>query len=128
MDGVSPDCRAILKTGGLKGMQNMKRRIGIAVRVRQIRLDLYGEDGLENVARALGVPAQTWRNYERGVTMPAEMLLEFMALTGADPIWLLSGDGERISSEDFPSRSERRQAFGRDGKRLTFELQREGEN
>ena len=82
----------------------MKRRIEIAVRMREIRQDLYGEHGLENLAVALGVPAQTWRNYEQGVTMPAEMLLEFMVLTGADPNWLLTGDGERISSEIPPSR------------------------
>jgi hypothetical protein len=66
-------------------MKKMKRRIEIAVRMREIRQDLYGEHGLENLAVALGVPAQTWRNYEQGITMPAEMLLEFMVLTGADP-------------------------------------------
>ena len=87
-------------------MPKMSRKVGIAVRVREIRQDLYGEDGLENLAAALGVPTQTWRNYERGVTMPAEMLLEFMALTGADPNWLLTGDGERMSSEVLPSRLE----------------------
>jgi hypothetical protein len=50
------------------------------------------------------VRANTWRNYERGITMPAEVLLEFMMLTGADPDWLLTGDGERIRSEILPSR------------------------
>jgi hypothetical protein len=94
----------MLKTGVLKGMKKLDRIVGIAVRVREIRQDLYGEDGLENLAAALDVPAQTWRNYERGVTMPAETLLEFMVLTGADPNWLLTGDGERISSELLPSR------------------------
>jgi transcriptional regulator with XRE-family HTH domain len=94
------------RTGALKGMQQMQRRNGIAARVRQIRQDFYGEDGLEKLAGALGVPEQTWRNYERGVTMPAELLLEFMALTGADPNWLLSGDGERMRSQALPLRSE----------------------
>ena len=84
----------------------MNGKLGIAARVRQIRQDLYGEDGLENLAGAMGVPAQTWRNYERGVTMPAEILLEFMVLTGAEPNWLLTGDGERIGSEILPSRLE----------------------
>ena len=87
-------------------MQKMNRKVGIAVRVREIRQDLYGEDGLENLAAALGVPTQTWRNYERAVTMPAEMLLEFMALTGADLNWLLTGDGVRMSSEVLTSRLE----------------------
>jgi transcriptional regulator with XRE-family HTH domain len=92
------------RTGALKGMQQMQRRIGIAARVRQIRQDFYGEDGLEKLAGALGVPEQTWRNYERGVTMPAELLLAFIALTGADPNWLLTGDGERMSSQNVRSR------------------------
>ena len=66
-------------------MQKIQRRIGIAARVRQIRRDFYGEDGVEKLAGALGVPAETWRNYERGVTMPAELLLAFMALTAPIP-------------------------------------------
>ena len=84
----------------------MARKFGIAVRVRELREDLYGEDGLENLAAALGVPAQTWRNYESGVTMPAEVLLEFLTLTGTDPNWLLTGDGERMRSQALPLRSE----------------------
>ena len=87
-------------------MQKTKRKIEIAVRVRRIRQDIYGEDGLENLAEMLGVPAQTWRNYERGVTMPAELLLKFIVLTGADPSWLLTGDGKRIGSKVLPSRVE----------------------
>lgn len=81
----------------------MNRKLGIAERVREVRKDLYGEHSLENLAFALGIPAQTWRNYERGVTIPADILLEFILLTGADPNWLLTGDGERMSTEIFPS-------------------------
>lgn len=90
-------------------MMNMNRKFGLAYRVREIRQDLYGEDGLETLARALGVPAETWRNYERGVTMPADMVLEFIVVTGADPRWLLTGEGERLSEESrlFPSDSAR---------------------
>jgi hypothetical protein len=84
----------------------MNRRLGIAVRMREIRQDIYGETGLEDLARALRVPPKTWRNYEQGVTMPAEILLAFMVLTDADPNWLLTGDGERMSSELSPSRLE----------------------
>ena len=86
-------------------MRKLSRKSGLADRVREIRQDLYGEDGLEFLARALGLPAQTWRNYERGITMPAELLLAFVVLTGADPKWLLTGEGERLSEEIhlFPS-------------------------
>ena len=44
---------------------------------------------------ALGLPARTWLNYEGGVTMPATVLLSFLDLTGADPHWLLTGQGLR---------------------------------
>jgi hypothetical protein len=81
----------------------MTQKIEIAARLREIRENLYGEDGLENLATALGVPARTWRNYERGVTMPAEALLRFLTLTSANPIWLLMGEGERLLDEPFPS-------------------------
>ena len=63
----------------------MKRKALLAHRVREIRLKLFGEDGLSALARALDIPAGTWLNYELGVTMPAEVLLAFLEITGADP-------------------------------------------
>ena len=92
MDGL-PHCRGSLKIRALKGMQKMKRRIGIAVRVREIR-SLYGENGVENLAGA-GSASSDLANYEQGVTMPAELLLSSV-LAAADPNWLLTGDGERM--------------------------------
>ena len=80
----------------------MNRKAKLAERLREIRQYLYGEDGVENLAQALGVPAQTWRNYERGITMPAELLLEFLQLTDADPNWLLTGEGKRLSADNWP--------------------------
>ena len=47
------------------------------------------------LARRLNLPARTWYNYETGVTVPAEVLLGFIDQTGANPIWLLSGEGPR---------------------------------
>ncbi len=41
----------------------------------------------------MNLPARTWYNYETGVTVPAEVLLGFIDQTGANPLWLLSGDG-----------------------------------
>ena len=108
-------------------MPKTTRKFGIAVRVRELREDLYGEDGLENLAAALGVPAQTWRNYESGVTMPAEVLLEFLTLTGTDPNWLLTGEGERLLYETSPSRMDMKRPLGRP-KQVTLNHQLEGEN
>jgi hypothetical protein len=65
-------------------MTTIKRRL--ASRVRQIRLERFGEDGVEHLAGMLGLPARTWANYESGVTIPAEAILRFIAMTGANPL------------------------------------------
>jgi transcriptional regulator with XRE-family HTH domain len=60
-------------------------------RLRQVRTELYGEDGGPELARLLGLPARTWANYEAGVTIPGEVLLALLDLTGVEPRWLLRG-------------------------------------
>ncbi len=80
----------------------MKVRIELAGRIREIREDLYGVDGIDALAGTVGVPAYTWCNYEGGVTMPAWVLLRFLALTGANPNWLLTGEGERLGPDIQP--------------------------
>ena len=70
-------------------------KASISRRLREVRQELFGEHGGPELARRLGLPARTWYNYETGVTVPAEVLLSFIDQTGANPVWLLSGDGER---------------------------------
>jgi phage repressor protein C with HTH and peptisase S24 domain len=65
----------------------------LAERLRQVRVDLYGERGGSEMARRLGLPVRTWYNYEAGVTVPAEVLLRFVELTSVEPMWLLHGRG-----------------------------------
>ena len=62
-------------------------------RVCRIRDDIYGEAGIPELAEALGLPAETWEAYEDGLEMPATVLLRFLCLTGAEPLWLLTGQG-----------------------------------
>jgi hypothetical protein len=71
----------------------------LARRLREVRMDLFGDKGATEVARALEVPSRTWYNYERGVTVPAEVLLRFIALTRVEPQWLLDGQGEKYRGE-----------------------------
>jgi hypothetical protein len=71
------------------------RKASISQRLREIRQELHGEHGGPEMARQLGLPARTWYNYESGVTVPAEILLSFIDLTGANPSWLFSGRGPR---------------------------------
>ncbi len=68
-------------------------------RLREIRLDLFGDHGGPELARRLNLPARTWYNYETGVTVPAEVLLAFIDQTGTNPVWLLSGVGEKFSRD-----------------------------
>jgi hypothetical protein len=71
----------------------------LAARVRDIRLELFGEHGGPLLAMKLGLPHRTWLNYEAGITMPASVILRFIDLTGASPRWLLSGEGERYAPQ-----------------------------
>lgn len=61
---------------------------------------MFGDHGGPELARRLNLPARTWYNYETGVTVPAEVLLAFIDQTGANPVWLLSGEGERFVRGD----------------------------
>lgn len=70
-------------------------KAAISTRLREIRCDLFGEHGGPEMARRLNLPARTWYNYETGVTVPAEVLLGFIDQTGANPVWLLNGDGPK---------------------------------
>ncbi len=72
----------------------MERNLAFARRLRCVREELYGDDPAA-LAAALGLPVETWLNYEFGVTMPALTLLQFIEVTGAAPRWLLTGDGDR---------------------------------
>jgi hypothetical protein len=62
-------------------------------RLRLVRIEKYGLSGTAEIARELGIPEQTWCNYERGVTVPGELLLRFIVLTSVDPEWLADGVG-----------------------------------
>ena len=70
-------------------------KASLSRRLREIRQELFGEHGGPELARRLSLPARTWYNYETGVTVPAEVLLGFIDQTGANPQWLLSGDGSK---------------------------------
>src|SRR5271155_668719 len=70
-------------------------KASLSRRLREVRQEIFGEHGGPELSRRLNLPARTWYNYETGVTVPAEVLLGFIEQTGANPIWLLTGDGPR---------------------------------
>jgi SOS-response transcriptional repressor LexA len=74
----------------------VQTKASLSERLRAIRAELFGERGGPELARRLGIPIRTWYNYESGVTVPGEVILRFVELTGVDPIWLLHGEGPRF--------------------------------
>ena len=75
---------------GLKATQ------GLAQRVREIRVEHFGESGVPLLAETLDLPERTWHNYESGVTIPALVILRFIEVTKANPRWLLTGTGDKF--------------------------------
>jgi hypothetical protein len=74
----------------------------LAQRLRQVRVECYGEQGTAALAADLDLPERTWLNYEAGVAMPAEVLLNFIGLTRTNPSWLLEGEGDRYLVRSRP--------------------------
>ena len=67
----------------------------MARRVRQVRVERFGEEGVPIVADLLCVPARTWRSFEAGARIPAPAIRRFLELTGTSPRWLRTGKGPR---------------------------------
>ncbi|WP_165251604.1 hypothetical protein [Paludisphaera soli] len=70
---------------------------GLSQRLREIRLELYGENGGPILAAELKIPFRRWAFYEAGASMPAQDLLRFLELTGANSNWLLTGEGTKYN-------------------------------
>jgi hypothetical protein len=78
----------------------------LASRVRQIRVEKFGAEGVADVSRAMSIAPRTWDHFENGVMIPAWVLLQFIELTDVEPHWLFTGKGERYRIP--PMKSSRR--------------------
>ena len=78
----------------------MSVKWALAGRIREVREDLYGQNGGPLLADALRVPFRSWVQYESGETIPALIMLSFIAVTAADPHWLLTGEGRRYLNQN----------------------------
>ena len=74
---------------------DLETRAGLVRRIREIREDLYGPHGAQFLADDLALPLETWANFERGVTFPAEVILRLIDAVGVSPRWLLTGEGPK---------------------------------
>jgi hypothetical protein len=75
----------------------------LASRVREIRVETFGDDGIATLSQVMNIPVRTWEHFENGVTIPASILLHFIEITGVEPHWLLTGEGERYRARPVPS-------------------------
>ena len=71
----------------------LQAKQALARKLRKLRLEHFGEEGVTQLAQLLGLPEATWLNYEAGVTIPGEILLAFVILTETEPRWFLQADG-----------------------------------
>jgi hypothetical protein len=74
-------------------------KLDLARRVKEIRAELYGDNGGPLLAQALQLSYWTWDHYESGCTIPAQTILRFIEVTNANPRWLLTGEGEKYISQ-----------------------------
>jgi hypothetical protein len=91
------------------------RNATLAERVRNVRVELFGERGTAALADALHLPEHTWRNYEAGVTIPAVVILRFIEVCGIDPDWLLLGRGRKYASRGRAGSTDAAVGAGSDG-------------
>jgi hypothetical protein len=66
-------------------------------RVRIVRTVLFGERGGPILARRLRVPQRTLARMEEGRPIAGELILKLIEVTGANPHWLLYGEGEKFA-------------------------------
>jgi hypothetical protein len=70
-------------------------RADLGLRVREIRREMFGENGGPLLAGRLDLPFPTWVGFEAGRSIPALAILRFIELTRVNPRWLLKGQGDK---------------------------------
>ena len=75
-------------------------KASLSRRLREIRQEIFGTRR-PRVVPSPESPGEDLVQHETGVTVPAEVLLGFIEQTGANPAWLLNGEGPRYrTSQD----------------------------
>ncbi len=70
-------------------------RLALGHRLREVRETVFGGPDLTALCDLMGVSDEQWMAYEGGGAMPTEIALLFIAATGVQPHWLLTGRGDR---------------------------------
>jgi hypothetical protein len=82
--------------------KRVDERAAIGRRLRLLRREIWGGTtryvmGLTEMQKQLRVAGRSLENYEKGTTMPAEVLLRLILETSASPQWLLTGEGSMFT-------------------------------
>lgn len=83
--------------------ESIRLKHSLSERLRELRTEFFGERGGPDMARTLGILVRTWYNYESGVTVPAEIILQVVELTSVEPVWLLRGEGPKFRPTATPT-------------------------
>ncbi len=76
----------------------------VIARLKQLRLQTYGQHGLTDFARELGVSPAIYRRYEKLKAAPVELLAKAAKLTGAQLAWLITGrKTDDSAQQDIPA-------------------------
>ena len=63
----------------------------IMARLKQLRTQMYGQRGLGEFARELGISRATYQRYEKVKAAPVELLAKVAKLSGTELGWLITG-------------------------------------
>jgi hypothetical protein len=68
----------------------------LSERIRDVRMDLFGEYGGPILAGRLRIQPRTLARMEAGGPVAGVLILKLIEVTGVNPHWLLCGDGEKF--------------------------------
>lgn len=74
---------------------------GIINRLKQLRVEMFGQRGASEFARALGITPASYRSYEKNRVPAVEVLAAAARLTGVELSWLITGrkkDGSPVDA------------------------------
>lgn len=83
-----------------RSAETLATKDALSARLVALRTEFFGTRGAPEMARHLGLPVRSWYNYERGATVPGEVILRLIELTSAEPAWLLDGSGPQYRVPD----------------------------
>lgn len=83
-------------------------KLKFVARVKLARLARFGSDGQAPICTILGISQGTYKHYEARTPLPHRFIPKFVAATGVDYKWLLSGEGKGPAVAEHPQEAPKR--------------------